>query len=162
MASSSFILGKVMDAMRDALRARAFDWIDAERQIQSGLTAGPLDTDGDAEPDSTPTPNITCEASQASVVVPNIATFRVECVVHIASSADSEQSDGERTTYLDHIERSGQVLDYIFDPAFPAAMNNDGLTVFGIYQTDQSLAREGRTWITRMSFYIECAGSSIS
>lgn len=162
MAASSFILGKVMDAIRDALRAKAFAWIDADRNIQSGLTAGPLDTDGDAAPDSTPTPNITCEASSATVTVPNTATFRVDCTVMVTSSADAEQADGERTTYLDHIERSCEVIDYLFDPTFPAAMNNDGLTVFGIYQTDQSLSREGRTWVSKMSFYVECAGSRIS
>ena len=162
MAQSSFILPKVMDAIRDALRAKAFSWIDDPTRIRSSLTGGPLDLDVDAAPDSTPTPNVTCEAIQADVNLPNIANYRVQCSVIVSSSADSEQADGERTTYQDHAERAGQVFDVLYADDFVASLCNSGLTVFGIYHTSQSQSVEVRRWVSRHSFYVECAGSQIS
>ena len=155
MASYSFILGKAELAVRDALRAKAFSWIADEQHVQAGMTAGDIDQDPDAAPDSTGIPSITCEASSAEVTVPNTATFRVQCSVHVAHSPDD-------SNYATVMDQHGEVSDAIFDPAFLAALNNDGFTAFGIYQTDQSKTTKGRKWVSTFGFYIECAGSQIS
>lgn len=155
MASNSFILPKVMNATRDALKAKGFAWIPYASQIQSGLSGGPLDEDPTAQPDSTNLPNVTCEASDATVSLPNIATYRVNCIVHVAHSAES---DGEKN-YLVHLDQAGEVFDYLFDDAFFTALTVAGLSVFGIYHTGQTSTRNGRKWIASHSFYVECYGS---
>lgn len=155
MASYSFILGKAEIAVRDALRAKAFAWIADPAHVQAGMTAGDIDDDPTANPDSTHVPNITCEAQSAQVVVPNIATFRVQMVVHVVQSPDD-------TNYATAMDNVGEVSDAIFDPAFIAALKTDNFTAFGIYQTDQSKSTRGRKWVSALSFYIQCAGSQIS
>lgn len=153
--SYSFILPKAEVAVRDALRACGFSWIPDETQIQAGLSGGPLNEDGEAAPDSTDLPNITCEASSAQVDMPNTATFRVNVVVHVAHAADS-------TNYLDAMAQASEVSDYIFDDAFYAALQTDVFTAFGIYQTGLSKRREGRKWISAIEFDLVCAGSQIA
>ena len=154
MASNSFILPKAEVAIRDALRAVAFDWVPAG-QIQAGLTGGPLDLDADDAPDSTDLPNITCIAESAGIDLPNIGTFRVSCTVQVAHAADS-------TNYPVCMEQSGQVCDVLFDPSFPASLAGSGFTAFGIWHTNQSKSQSGRKWLTTHAFDLVCAGSSIS
>ena len=152
MASNSFILPKVERAIHDALEAKAFSW---GPHVNPGMSAGPLDDDQDARPDSTNLPSVTCEASSASVITPNVATYRVNCTVHVAHGAD----DTNRDTAMD---QAGDVFDYIFDSAFLDALSVAGLTAFGIYQTDQSKTIKGRKWVASQSFDVICAGSTIS
>lgn len=155
MSSYSFILPKAEVAVRDALRAHGFSWIPDAAQVVAGMSAGPLDEDGNDAPDSVDLPNITCEASSAQVDMPNTATFRVNCVVHVAHGADS-------TNYLDAMAQASEVSDYIFDSAFVDALATADFTAFGIYQTGQSKRREGRKWISAIEFDLVCAGSQIA
>ena len=154
MPSNSFILPKSEVAIRDAIRAKGFSWLSPD-SVRQGMSAGPIDDDQDAQPDSTNLPSITCEASSATVDVPNTATFKVSCTVHVAHGADD-------TNYATAMDQAGEVFDYIFDSAFVDGLNVAGFTVFGIYQTDQSKTRTGRKWVASQSFDLVCAGSTIS
>ena len=155
MASNSFILPKAEVAIRDAIRAKAFAWIDDQTRVQAGLTGGPLDSDPETAPDSTSLPNVTCEASTAQVIVPNSATYRINCTVHVAHDADA-------VNYATAMDQAGDVFDYLFDSAFLDALQVAGFSAFGIYQTDQSKTRNGRKWVSSQSFDLVCAGSTIS
>lgn len=153
MASNSYILPKVMNALAAAITAQAFAWVGS---VNAGFKRGELDADGNINPDSQALPKIVCGATDAQAITPQSATFTVRAEVKVFHAADD-------TDQADHLEQSGQVSDYLYGDALQADLNDTAdFTAQHINLTGQRCGIEGRCWVSTFELEISAAGSAIS
>lgn len=107
--------------------------------------------------DDVTSPCVIVESKTADASANYSGNWSVLCQLLVRESADD-------TTEDEHLAHALAVFNVILDDGIVASLTAalDDYTVFGCVPTDQSYDLEGRTWVSRLGFMVECAPSDIA
>ena len=149
----SFILQRTQRAFKQAIDAKAWDWLVSCR---GEISRGEIDDDPALNEASNARPAIIISTPSASQYTPQVATFEVQVSVMLRTSADD-------TAQEDHLAYSDELAEWIHGSTFISDLNaSNGFTAFGRGLVSQEVDRVGRSWQTTISFTLSAAPSDIS
>ena len=142
----SAILSKTQSAIATHLATVDLDPIDETTNIYRGIGN-----------DAMTLPCVVVNAQAADASANPSGNWLVHCSIHVRESADD-------TTEDEHLTHTATVFNVFLDSAIVASLTAAlaDFTAFGIIYTSISYDLEGRTWIGRLEFDLECAPSDIS
>lgn len=142
----SAILSKAQKAIANHLATVDLDPIDETTNIFRGLGN-----------DSVTLPGVVVNAQTADASANYSGNWLVHCSLQVRESADD-------TTEDEHLAHAATVFNVLLDDGIVAALTAalSDFTAFGFVPTGQSYDLEGRTWISRLEFDLECAPADIT
>lgn len=142
----SAILSKVQKAIATHLATVDLDPIDESTNIFRGIGN-----------DSMTLPCVVVDARSADASANYSGNWMVHCQLQVRESADD-------TTEDEHLSHAATVFNVILDDGIVASLTAAlvDFTVFGFIPTGTGYDVEGRTWISRLDFDLECSPSDIA